>query len=317
MKSVKSLHTFFQQAAFAHDDEGTEHSTPQSVVSVMENAKAKFPGIITTHQFARALDVILAPRSFKEETTLLATSFNADEVCRDLEDELRAKFGQNLNMGGLGGFPLGGSTAFGAFCRHIPTNGQCIIVYGPHVGIDHDGVIGKVNRRGHSGSGACSNTTQAAIEYLKAVKEGKTPHAPDPSDPVTSQFVFVTSVLMEHLDRILEAENQMLEATKAMYDCIEALMKRIMDKCLPHDLPKDVPFALVGGISVNTPEGTPEYFLPKRFSMCNREGEVVEDLLSDLIEEGTKDIKKIILEKRLKAKTEKAMEGLVDVPVVL
>jgi len=49
----------------------------------------------------------------------------------------------------------------------------------------------------------------------------------------------------------------------------------------------------------------------------NHKGEVVEDLLSALIDEGNKDIKQVLLSKRLKEKTEKAQEGLVEVPVLL
>jgi len=308
-----SMHTFQMQAGFSHEDEGTPESSPDSVVSVMKNAKTKFPGIVTSHHLSRSIDVILGSRSFKKETTLLATSFCCDEVCRDLEDELRAKFGQNFSFGGIAGLPFGGSTAFGALCHHVPQDGQILICYGPHIGIDYDGVLGKVNRRGHKGSGSCCNTANGALQYVKAVKAGTCIHCPDPSDPVTAQTVFINSQLMEHADRVINAENEMEATTFALYDCADALMKRILDKCLPNDLPNDVPIALLGGIGVNTPEGTPEYFLPKKFTLCNRKGEVVEDLLSELIVEGTKDIKKILLEKRLN----KAMEGLVDVPVVL
>jgi len=317
MKRNESLHTFAMDVAFAHDDEGTAHTSPSSVVGVMHNAKSTFPGIVTAHQLARSLDVILEPRGFEKETTLLATSFACDEVNRDLEDELREVYGQNFSFGGIGGFPFGGTTAIGALCHHVPSKGQCIIVYGPHVGIDFDGVIGKVNRRGHQGSGACCHTGLASLEYVKAVKEGRTIHSPDPSDPMNAQLVFVNSALLEHSDRLLQAEDPAVELPHAMYDCIDELLKRILDKCLPRDLPAGVPVALLGGVQVNTPEGTPEYFLPKKFTIVNNNGEVIEDLLSELIDEGNKDIKQVLLSKRLKEKTEKAQEGMVEVPVVL
>lgn len=315
MKRNDSLHTFAMEKAFAHDDEGTAHTSPSSVISVMKNAKDAFPGIVTSHQLARALDVILDPHGFKKETTLLATSFCFDEVNRDLEDELRAVYGQNFTFGGLGGFPFGGCTAVGALCHHIPVSGQCIIVYGPHVGIDFDGVIGKVNRRGHQGSGACCNTGLALLEYVRAVKEGKTIECTDPSDPLDSQQVLANKALLEHSDRLLQAEHPEIELPHVMYDCIDSLLKRILDKCLPRDLPNGVPIALLGGVQVNTPEGTPEYFLPKKFTIVNNNGEVVKDLLSELITEGNKDIKELLLKKRLKEKTEQAKKGLAEVPV--
>jgi len=317
MKRNESLHAFEMDAGYAHDDEGTAHTSPSSVVGVMHNAKTAFPGIVTAHQLARSLDVILEPQGFQKETTLLATSFCCDEVNRDLEDELRSVYGQNLSFGGIGGFPFSGCTAVGAICHHVPSNGQCLIVYGPHVGLDFDGVIGKVNRRGHQGSGACCNTGLASLEYVKAVKEGRMIHSPDPSDPMTAQQVFVNTALLEHSDRLLQSDNVPVELPHVMYDCMDSLLKRILDKCLPRDLPSNVPVALLGGVQVNTPEGTPEYFLPKKFQILNHKGEVVEDLLQSLIEEGQKDIKQVLLSKRLKEKTEKAQEGLVEVPVVL
>ena len=315
MKKVESLHTFTMRSVASHEDEGTAFSSPASVVGVMERAKMTFPGCITAHQLARSLDVLLKPKGFCKETTLLTTSFDCDEVCRDLEDELRSAYGQNFSMGGIGGFPFGGCTAFGAMGHHIPINGQVLIVFGPHVGIDFDGVIGKINRRGHEGSGHCCNTAHAAMEYVKAVKSGSMIHSPDPSDPIDAQQVFVNSALMEQSDRLLGATRPEVELPHIMFDCQEKLFKRIMDKCLPRDVPKGVKIALLGGILINTPEGTPEYFLPKTFTTFDSSGNKDSDLLAALINEGNKDIQKIILEKRLQEKTAKATAGLVEVPI--
>ena len=58
-------------------------------------------------------------------------------------------------MGGLAGFPFGGVTGFGAMAHHIPDNGSCLVVYGPHVGIDSRGIVGTVERRGRKHGGAC------------------------------------------------------------------------------------------------------------------------------------------------------------------
>lgn len=316
MKRHDSLHTFAMHAAFDHDDEGTDVASAASVVGVMENAKSKFPGAITSHQIARSLDVILKERGFKKETTLLATSLSCDEVNRDFEDELREVFGQNFSFGGISGFPFGGVTAFGAMCHHIPENGQCLIVYGPHVGIDHDGVVGKVNRRGRHGSGACCDSAQAGLAYVQAVKEGKKIHSPDPSDPIDAQQVFLDSALMEHSDRLLSAADPNVELPNVIYDCIEVLMNRIISKCLPGDIPSDTSIALLGGVTINTPEGTPEYFMPKKFTLCNSTGEIVEDLLESLIEEGHKDLKKIMLMKKLAEKTSAAQAGFAQVPII-
>jgi len=314
IKREESLHTFAMTQAFAHEDEGTAYSSAASVISVMDKAKSEYPGLVTNHQLGRSLDVILSKHGFEKETTLLGTSLCCDEVCRDMEDELRAIYGQNFSFGGIAGFPFGGCTAFGALCHHIPTDGQLIIVYGSHVGIDFDGVFGKINRRGHHGSGTCCTSAYVSLAYVKSVAEGNTIHSPDPSDPIDAQQVFVDSAMMAHTDRLLNAANPDVELPHAVYDCQSQLLKRIMEKC-QKDIPVGTKIALLGGVQVNTPEGLPEYFLPKRFSLCNDKGEVVEDLLESLIEEGQKDVKAILLESKLKKKMDAAKKGMLDIPM--
>lgn len=312
----ESLHSFTMKEAFAHEDEGTAASSATTVVSVMTNAKSKFPGVITSHQLARSLNVLLKPKGFTKDNTLLATCFDCDEVCRDLEDELRAAYGQNFNLGGIAGFPFGGHTAFGAMAHHVPHNGSLLIVYGPHVGIDHDGAIGRVNRRGHNGSGTCCSTSIAGLAYVRAVKEGMKTRTHDPADPANAQQVFVDDALMKHADRLLGASEPNLELPHVVYDCISELLGRIMDKCLPKDMEPEIKIALLGGIQINTPEGTPEYFLPKKFSLMDYKGNEEEDLLVKLIEEGNKDIKEVIKQAKLDRMLEEAKASIVDVPIL-
>jgi hypothetical protein len=314
MKRNMSLHTFTMEEAFAHEDEGTAYSSATSVISVMENAKSNFPGVVTTHQLARSINVILDGKGFDKEKTLLATSLCCDEVCRDMEDELREVYGQNFSFGGIAGLPFGGCTAFGAACRHVPVGGTLLIVYGSHVGIDFDGVIGKVNRKGHHGSGACCNAAVASLAYVRAVKDGSTIHSPDPSDPIDAQQVFLDSAMMKHADRLLNATNPNLELPHAVNDCQADLLKRIMDKCVK-DIPTGTNIALLGGVQVNTPEGTPDYFLPKCFNLCNSKAEVIEDLLQPLIDEGHKDLQEILRQNKLNRKMEEAKQGMIDVPI--
>ena len=64
--------------------------------------------------------------------------------------------------------------------------------------IDFDGVVGKVNRRGRHGSDVCCSTSTASLAYVKAVREGRVIHSPDPSDPIDAQQVFVDSALIKH-----------------------------------------------------------------------------------------------------------------------
>ena len=94
---------------------------------------------------------------------------------------------------------------------------------------------------------AYCNAALISLEYVKAVLDGRTIHCTDPSDPVDAQQVFVNSALVEHSDRLHDADNSVEELSHAIFDCIDALLKRILDKFLPRDLPADVPIALLGG----------------------------------------------------------------------
>uniref|UniRef100_A0A7S2R4D8 Limiting CO2-inducible protein B/C beta carbonyic anhydrase domain-containing protein n=1 Tax=Eucampia antarctica TaxID=49252 RepID=A0A7S2R4D8_9STRA len=318
MRRIDSLHTFTQQSTYAHEDEGTAEPSSKSVVKIMERAKTLFPGVISAHQLVLALDSVLSKKGFKKDTTLLATSFCCDEVNRHLEDELREAYGSNFNMGGIAGFPFGGVSSFGAMSHHIPLDGSCLMVYGPHIGIDFDGVAGKINRRGHHGSGTCCNTALAARSYVEAVQSGKKIHSPDPSDPIDAQLIFVNSALLDHADRLAKAEDPDVEAMHALFDGIDKLMNRISDKCCGggvSDIADGVSIAYLGGIQVNTGDGTPEYFLPKKFELRNNKGELVADLLDELLAEGAKDILQVLRQKRLDSKMAALKSSMISVDI--
>ena len=73
-------------------------------------------------------------------------------------------------------------------------------------------------------------------------------HSPDPSYPINSQQVFINSALLKHSDRLLGVENPVEELPHAMYDYIDDLLKRIVDKWLPGDLSVGLPITLLGGV---------------------------------------------------------------------
>jgi hypothetical protein len=42
-----------------------------------------------------------------------------------------------------------GKTGWGAFSSHVPTpDGNIVVMFAPHVGIDRDGVVGRIHRDG-------------------------------------------------------------------------------------------------------------------------------------------------------------------------
>jgi hypothetical protein len=279
---VTSLHTFAMNEAFEHEDEGTAGISEVGVIKVMNRVKEVYTGAASSHQLAKSVATVLEKAGTDRKSTLLATSLCNDEVNRDLEDEFRTIFGNNFSMGGLAGFPFGGVFSFGAIARHIPQGGSCLIVYGPHTGIDWDGVVGKVNRRGHLGSGGCCESAIAAAAYAKGVSAGLQVKMPSPDEPTDSQLIFAGQALLTQVERLENAKDLEIELPHILFDCQKDLMDRIYNKACKDVATDGGKIAFLGGIQINTPQGTPEYFLPKLFELRNNKGEVVKDLLEDL-----------------------------------
>lgn len=49
-------------------------------------------------------------------------------------------------LSGLAGLPFVGKTGWGAFSSHVPKNGNIVVLFAPHVGIDVNGVVGSIYR---------------------------------------------------------------------------------------------------------------------------------------------------------------------------
>jgi hypothetical protein len=209
------------------------------------------------------------------ESTLVATSLCSDEVNRPLEHTLTQAFSSNFSMGGLAGFPFGGVTSFGAMAHHIPDGGSCLVVYGPHVGIDADGKIGTVERRGRQKGGACCGSAIAACGYVSQVMDGKIKPGGPPTGPLDAMQSFVGNMLLPHGERLQAAENTMVELPMAMFDAQDDLMQQIIAKGCSQ-VGGNGKIALLGGVQINTPNGMSDYFLPLRFDLLNNSGELLD-----------------------------------------
>lgn len=242
---------------------------------------------------------------------LLATSLCCDEVNRPLEDDLLSALHteQHFAMGGLAGFPFGGVTAFGAMAHHIPDNGHCVIVYGPHVGFDTDGSIGTVPRRGKVVGGNCCGSAIAAIQFVAdqadvPKKRGRKPVCKDLTD---IQQTFVNNMLLPYANRLMATgksntaedpksptKSNTTESTDtpimwnlplSLFDAQHSLLQKILDKACK-EVPAGSKIMLVGGIQINTPAGGSDYFLPLHSEILDHTGNVLVEkdvLLKELL----------------------------------
>jgi Limiting CO2-inducible proteins B/C beta carbonyic anhydrases len=238
-----------------------------------------FPKALSNAALIDKIIRILAPHGYGS-STLLCTSLCCDELNRSLETDLQAAFGDHFRIGGLAGFAFGGSTGFASMASHIPDGGSCLLVYGPHVGVDSRGSVGTVDRRSRECGGPCCVSAMAAAAYVEGVMfGGKETDAP--TCPLDAQQVYVGEMLLPHGSRLRMAEDPMVELPHVLFQIQDKLIKRMVSEgrgCIAGR----GKIALLGGIQINTPEGVSDYFLPLRFEILRNDGEVVHgDLLNN------------------------------------
>ena len=127
-------------------------------------------------------------------------------------------------------------------------------------------------------SGACCGSAAAAAGYCQAVQSGSEPQAP-PVDPLDAQQCFVGNMLLPHADRLSKAEDPSVELPFALFDVQDEFMRKIIRKACG-EVAGDGKIAMLGGIQINTPIGTGEYFLPLAFEIRNNKGKQIADLMS-------------------------------------
>lgn len=238
-----------------------------------------FPGAVDNKTLVTKVTEALSKKGYKGENTLLATSLCCDELARQLEDDFNKVYGNNFNLGGLAGFPFAGNTGFGAMAAHIPDDGYCLTVYGPHVGIAADGTVGKVERSGIELIDTCCGSAVAASNYVKSITDGGCTITTKIQDFADFQQGAVQELILPHGKRLTDAKDRMVELPLALYDSQDMLMGEIV-KTGSLKLKRGI--ALLGGVQINTGPNTLDYFLPMRFDFMNYRGEVTDDLLPSI-----------------------------------
>jgi hypothetical protein len=208
----------------------------------------------------------------------------------------------------LAGFPFSGVTGFGAMASHIPDGGNCLLVYGPHVGVDSQGNVGKVDRRGKKASGTCCGSAVAASKYLAQVVAGEADVlTAGPMGALDAQQTFVTNMLLPYASEVTAADEPMVTLPYATFKPIDNMMNGIVAKA-SSKVGEKGKIAMLGGLQVrnvighrafsfvsrvrtffshsdiflpqiNTPEGISDYFLPLRFDIRDSGNNVLEEML--------------------------------------
>jgi len=255
-----------------------ESLTTRTVILTLIQIKKEFPGALTNSDFVSKMTRTLTRDfGFKTSKTLLATSLCCDEVNRSLEHCLEKVYGQNyFVLGGLAGFPFAGITGLQAMASHVPDGGSALIIYGPHVGIDANGNVGSIDRRGREKAGACCGSAVAAARSVLANSQKKSNGKRSPSSTddhiLSSQQQDVEDIVRTYADHLRSIDDPMVELPYCLFESQSKLMDELVESSLVTG--NSIPVAMVGGIQINTDIGQPDYFLPIRFEVRDASGVV-------------------------------------------
>eukprot|EP01082_Thalassiosira_pseudonana_P015730 g13717.t1 g13717 contig9:259336-260267(+) len=150
-------------------------------------------------------------------------------------------------------------------------------VYGHNFNLD--GVIGKVERSGIALVDSCCGSAIAASNYLKGITDGGAKITTQIQQFSDFQQGAVQELILPFGKRLGDAEDRMKELPYALYDSQDVLVRDIVNTG-KGGIKKGL--ALLSGIQINTAPDTLDYFHPLRFDFYDENGEVVEDLLSQL-----------------------------------
>lgn len=131
---------------------------------------------MTGHDAEAATHRVLSKLGFTADNTLFSDSSCPDEVnhddpAEDMTGLFQTRWGEIFPLAGLAGLPFTGKTGWSAFSSHCPKDGNIVILFAPHVGVDYDGTVGKVLRKGQDKSSAACGAAIGALAAVKADKE--------------------------------------------------------------------------------------------------------------------------------------------------
>lgn len=226
---------------------------------------ALYPDAVEFPRMAARAFEVLTGLGFTRENTLFANSTCRDELMHASVVHFAEMWGENFDLAGLGGYPSAGITGFCACASHVPDGGNFLILYGSHVGISETGAFGVARR---PGIGRDTRSCGAVLALLEKLVQDRH-YAPAP-DPLDAEQAALESELTPLADRILEAPDRIAAVTECAYEVIDNRLGQIAARS-----GHDGTVALLGGITVNTPSGEPDFFVPRRFEIRQNDRTVV------------------------------------------
>lgn len=184
---------------------------------------------------------------FRPVNALPLAALCRDELMGDVNEAIARTWGRPFQLGSLAGLPMLGRTGLQAALGHVPGEDgrhRFAAFVLPHIGIDADGRLGRVQRRGmYRASSACG----ALVGLRAQLLDGTVEVTLDPDDAEQS-------LLRQRLVRELRTDEvpSLLGLTDLTRQAAVADLRRFIDLARANE-PVDV--AYLSGIVVHLPDG--------------------------------------------------------------
>lgn len=240
-----------------------------------ENVLKYYPSAVRGDIVTKAGEKILHHHDFSAENTLFGTSCCPDEI-NDFVTSFKNTWGEKFPLAGLGGIPFTGFTGFHTFSQHRPDNGNLFVLFASHIGIDEEGNLGQIIRRGMTNSTAACGSAISAYNLLLENEKMAIEHERDGEWDLQQQYM--ETIVRRSLPNIENSQVPLLTLTEVVYNVIyNKILKIIPDEY-------DGNIALLGGVQINTSLDYYDYFVFKEFKIINPENRIEINLQSDLRE---------------------------------
>lgn len=202
---------------------------------------------VDIHDFVTWSEWSLARVGFRPSNCLAVIDVCRDELMSGVDEAIESTWGRAFQVGSLAGVVLVGRTGMQAALGHVPGEDgrhRFVVFCLPHVGIDGDGQVGRVQRRGMYRDSAACGALVAARSQLAAGDRGE--HL-DPDDVEQSLLrrrlaALVTPGLTPTLVEITEL------ARRAAVEDVRLFIDRARGS-------EPVDVAYVSGVVVHLPDG--------------------------------------------------------------
>lgn len=229
-----------------------------------------FPGSMKGRIVEAKVYEALSKLGFNDDNTLYGDCTCPDEINHndpgaDITSLFMHRWGEIFPLSGLAGLPFCGRTGWGAFSSHVPQDGNILVLYAPHVGVDYHGNVGKIHREGIDNfTTACGAAVGAYNAVLKDKKE-----AQFQSGYIDHQMDAIKHLVAERAHKIKGTKNEMATLAYQMFEIVDKFLNEIINMNWASSNGK---LALVGGIMINCDGERTDMFLPLKFDLVHKSG---------------------------------------------